>query len=501
MNNKIVSVLIMSGLLISCARVDSPSSVAAASPERVAPVEQFNLANYHGAKLSVKVYPWRITDVDLAKFPILNNYHIGWGVSNRLTDILFDVDRFKFYEEKQEIAASQLCSSCKNNQQAEHVDYIIYPEVYHLGIEKNTNINGFDTANSQSIEIGIQIKLVDAKTGEIKAAGSYIGQKVLTNEGDIINNPTIDFSESALGKATDAAIKGAVAKMLTRFDRKGGADTVATQAQDTTVKVNKEVADDKYRTFNVSTHSTLTKTLSPSDLKSQKRLALVIGNAQYQLEGVSLANATHDAEDISKMLTQLGFDVSYYTNQNKRDMEQAIQAFGQKVKASGNGTAALFYYAGHASEIEGINYMFPVDVQLKGESLVGTEAVPVNSVVKQIKMTGNDLNILVLDACRDNPYAPDKRSFNTQYNRLATMEGPKGTIISYSTASGKQASDGDGRNGLYTGMLLKNIPSPGLKIEELFKIVRLAVSEKSGNDQIAWENSSLISDFYFIPPQ
>jgi curli biogenesis system outer membrane secretion channel CsgG len=501
MNNKFFSVLVATILLVSCAHVESPSSRKITTQETTDSLEKFNLANYHGLKLSVKVYPWRITDVDLAKFPILNNYHIGWGVSNRLTDILFDVDRFKFYEEKQEIASSQLCNTCKNNQQ-ENVDYIIYPEVYHLGIEKNTDITGIDTANRQSIEIGIQIKLVNAKTGEIKAAGSYIGQKVLTNEGDIINNPNIDFSESALGKATDAAIKGAVAKMLKRFDKGGGTDTVTIKTQDSTVKPNTEATDDKYRTFNVdTTHPALTKTTSSSDLKSQKRLALVIGNAQYQLTGVSLANATNDAEDVSKMLTQLGFEVSYYANQSKQGMEQAIQAFGQKLKASGNGTAALFYYAGHASEIEGINYMFPVDVQLKGESLVGTEAVPVNSVVKQIKMTGNDLNILVLDACRDNPYAPDKRSFNTQYNRLATMEGPKGTIISYSTASGKQASDGDGRNGLYTGILLKNIPSPGLKIEELFKIVRLAVSEKSGNDQIAWENSSLVSDFYFILPQ
>jgi uncharacterized caspase-like protein len=233
----------------------------------------------------------------------------------------------------------------------------------------------------------------------------------------------------------------------------------------------------------------------------KKRLALVIGNGEYQMPGVSLANATHDAEDVSKILQQLGFDVSLHTNQSKQDMTQAIQAFGQKLKATGNGAATLFYYAGHAAEVEGVNYMFPVDVQLKGEELVDTEAVPVQTVVEQIQKAGNDLNILVLDACRDNPYPAKKRSFNTEFNRLSTMSAPKGTIISYSTASGKQASDGLGRNGLYTGELLRIIPIPHLKVEEVFKKVRIAVSDKSGNDQITWENSSLVGDFYFIPPQ
>jgi uncharacterized caspase-like protein len=193
--------------------------------------------------------------------------------------------------------------------------------------------------------------------------------------------------------------------------------------------------------------------------------------------------------------------VSLSLNQSKQGMEQAIQAFGKKLKAEGHNAAALFYYAGHAAEVEGVNYMFPVDVQLKGEEQVDSEAVAVQTVVEQIQQAGNSLNILVLDACRDNPYPQKKRSFNSKYNRLATMNGPKGTIISYATASGKQASDGSGRNGLYTGELLKNMPIPQLKIEDVFKRVRIAVSQKSGNNQIAWENSSLVGDFYFIPAQ
>jgi curli biogenesis system outer membrane secretion channel CsgG len=502
MNNKFFSVLILTSLLMSCGHVESPSSKSSVSQASITPVEKFDLSNYHGAKLSVKVYPWRITDVDLAKFPILNNYHIGWGVSNRLTDILFDVGRFKFYEEKQEIAAAQMQScqtsnTCKNNAHSENVDYIIYPEVYHLGIEKNTDINGFDTTNRQTIEIGIQIKLVNAQTGEIKAAGSYIGQKLLTSEGDIINNPSIDFSESALGKATDAAIKGAIAKMLKRLD--GGGVEIPTTGADKPTTAIKNPADESYRTFNAGAMPTGTAT--PSNPYSEKRLALVIGNAKYQISKISLANAGHDADDISTELKKLGFDVSLYTNLSKREMEEAIDGFDKKLKAAGHGSVALFYYAGHAAEVQGINYMFPVDFQGNGgEDQVDMEAVPVHRFVKQIKTAGNYLNIIVLDACRNNPYNPEQRAFNTKTNRLATMNYDiDGMFYSYATAAGETASDGVGENGLFTGNLLKFIPDSTLKIHDVFNKVGEAVSH-ANKDQIPWVNSSFHGVFYFNPP-
>jgi len=493
--------------------VESPQTVGVTSP-----IEQFELADYYGAKQTVMVYPWNISKVDLEKYPILRDHRIGFGVSNRLTDILFDVNRFEFIEEKQEIAKRlvqqmQLCKTpdvCQDggikNLHLKTADYIIYPEVYHFGIEKHTDITGIDTTNRQYVEIGIQIKIVNAHTATTESVGSYIGQRILTSQGDIFNNPNIDFSQSALGKATDAAIKGAIAKLLKRFDRIVAAEpqppaiphvTIAGSEAETT-EIGQRGSDGGTRPIFTGvggSHPPIRVN------NSKKRLALVIGNGDYQMPGVSLANATHDAEDVGRMLQQLGFDVSLHTNQSKQNMTQEIQAFGQKLKATGNGAAALFYYAGHAAEVEGVNYMFPVDVQLKGEELVDTEAVPVQTVVEQIQKAGNDLNILVLDACRDNPYPAKKRSFNTEFNRLSTMSAPKGTIISYSTASGKQASDGLGRNGLYTGELLRIIPIPHLKVEDVFKKVRIAVSEKSGNDQITWENSSLVGDFYFIPPQ
>ncbi len=130
--------------------------------------------------------------------------------------------------------------------------------------------------------------------------------------------------------------------------------------------------------------TTKSSTVSIPVNSSQKRLALVIGNSSYQKEGASLANAGHDAEDISNELKKLGFDVSFSSNQTKQGMEQTIQAFGQKLKSVSKDSVALFYYAGHAAEVEGVNYMFPVDVQLDGEKTADKEAVPVKMVVDQI---------------------------------------------------------------------------------------------------------------------
>lgn len=516
MKNKIFSLLVISSLLISCARVESPTSITGAS-EEITPLEQFDVSNFRGAKQRVMVYPWNISKIDLEKYPILRDHRIGFGVSNRLTDILFDVNRFEFIEEKQEIAQRlvqqmQLCKTpnvCEGGMkklQLKTADYIIYPEVYHFGIEKQTDISGVDTSNRQYVEIGIQITIVNAHTAAIESVGSYIGQKVLTSQGDIFDNPRIDFSQSALGKATDAAIKGAIAKALTRFDRIiAGLPPKPPRTAPSIIAANEETVETSQRGSDKTKKTKLVvannHSVSIPVNSSQKRLALVIGNAKYQMPGVSLDNAANDAEDISKALQQLGFDVTLYLNQSKSGMDQAIQTFGQKLRTEGKNSVALFYYAGHAAEVEGVNYMFPVDVELKGESQVDREAVPVQTVVGQIQMAGSDLNILVLDACRDNPYPAKKRSFNSQYNRLSTMNAPKGTIISYSTASGKAASDGIGQNGLYTGELLRNILIPSLKVEDVFKRVRIAVSEKSHNSQIAWENSSLVGDFYFIPPQ
>lgn len=512
-------IFFLAALLTSCARMETSQPVAAIESEPT--LEQFDVANYSGTKQTLMVYPWNISKVDLEKYPILRQHRIGFGVSSRLSDILLDVSRFEFVEEKQEIIdrlvqQMQFCQKgdfCGKTPDLaiKTADYIIYPEVYHFGVEKQTDINGISTTNRQYVEIGVQVTVVNAHTAAVEAKGSYIGQKVLTAESDIFSNPNLNFSQSALGKATDAAIKGAIAKMLKRFDKiiaaKPSAPATLTPVpvvEPILVEVAQRGGDSEKKLLPASnTHSATVQSNIIPVLHPEKRLALVIGNGHYQKAGASLDNTLNDARDMASLLTQLGFEVSLYEDQSKQGMEQAIDDFGKKLKNSGSKTAALFYYAGHAAEVEGINYLFPVDVKLEselGSNGAENEAVAVQALVKQIESAGTNLNIVLLDACRDNPYPRKTRSFASKANRLATMAAPTGTIIAYSTASGKQASDGNGHNGLYTGELLKNMQIKSLKIEDVFKNVRIAI-KKSGTDQVPWVYSSLEGDFYFIPPK
>ncbi|MCK5898969.1 MAG: caspase family protein [Methylococcales bacterium] len=520
MKNKTYLLSILSlALLLSCARVDSPKSNPAVT---AIAIERFDLTSISGTRHNVMVFPWNISKIDLEKYPILRDHRIGFGVTNRLIDVLFDTNRFEFIEEKQEIAnrlikqmklcqQSKVCDSNNIQQlQLKTADYIIYPEVYHFGIENHTNINGISTANKQYVEVGIQLKIINARTATTESIGSYIGQKVIQTEGDIFNSSAINFSQSSLGKATDHAIKGAIFKLLKRFDRKSTIAATPVYKVPTTypevglstdASVATESRGKDKSTIIVNKGKTIPLSAIPTISSSRNRVALVIGNAKYQKAGASLDNAENDANDMAGILKKLGFEVLLHTNQTKQGMNNAIKEFGKRLKKAGKDSVALFYYAGHAAEVEGINYLFPVDVKVDAESSAENEAIPAQNIVKQIELAANGLNIILLDACRDNPYPPKSRSFNTKNNRLATMSAPRGTIMAYSTASGKTASDGASRNGLYTGELLKYMRVPNLKIEDLLKNVRISVSKQSNNNQIAWVSSSLEGEFYFIPPK
>ena len=517
MKNKSYRVFLISFLLLfSCARIDSPKTHTTVSAE---PVERFDFTDLSGTRHNVMVFPWNISKIDLEKYPILRDHRIGFGVTNRLIDVLFDTNRFEFIEEKQEIAnrliqqmkqcqQSKVCDSNGIDQlKLKTADYIIYPEVYHFGIENHTNINGVSTANKQFVEIGVQLKIINARTATTESIGSYIGQKVLTSKGDIFNNSTINFSQSSLGKATDKAIKGAIFKLIKRFDKKTTIAATPVYKTPTTypevslsTSTSTETRGTDGKTIVLNNTKNLPLDKIPAITSNQKRLALILGNAKYQKPGAALDNAANDAKDMAALLKKLGFEVSLHLDKTKQGMDKAIGDFGKRLKASGKDSVALFYYAGHAAEIEGVNYLFPVDAKVNAEADAEKEAVPVQSLVKQIESSGTSLNIVLLDACRDNPYPPKQRSFNTKNNHLATMSAPRGTIVAYSTASGKTASDGATNNGLYTGELLKYMRVPNLKIEDVLKNVRISVSKQSNNNQIAWVYSSLEGDFYLIPP-
>jgi len=220
------------------------------------------------------------------------------------------------------------------------------------------------------------------------------------------------------------------------------------------------------------------------------RLALVIGNGAYA-NAPSLKNPPNDALDVADALSKLGFSVEHGVNTTQRQMKFMIRQFGQKLKGGGQG---LFYYAGHGVQLHGRNYLIPVDADIQSEADAEDQGVDLNLMLGLMDEAGNGLNVVILDACRDNPFA---RSFRSAAKGLAQVDAPTGMLIAYSTAPGKVARDGSGRNGTYTAELLKQMRVPGLVVEELLKRVRANVKQETNGEQVPWEASSLVGDFYF----
>jgi hypothetical protein len=233
-------------------------------------------------------------------------------------------------------------------------------------------------------------------------------------------------------------------------------------------------------------HSQVSDTVLPS-----RKTALVIGNGNY-LNSI-LANPENDARAVSGVLKKLGFEVFEYENLNQSQMKKAIDDFGLKIK---NNDVGLFFYAGHGIQSKGYNYLIPVDASLNAEAQVEYDCVQADRVLAFMEESGAKVKIMILDACRNNPF---ERSWTRAVSGkgLATMNAPVGTLIGYATSPGSTASDGSGRNGLYTSALLESIIIPGISISQMFQNVGRIVSQKSGNKQIPWISSSLTADFYF----
>lgn len=221
------------------------------------------------------------------------------------------------------------------------------------------------------------------------------------------------------------------------------------------------------------------------------RYALVIGNGAYSAS--PLKNPVNDSMDMARLLEQLGFTVMHRHDVGLREMETSVREFGHMLETGGTG---LFYYAGHGMQVEGRNYLIPVDAIIKSQSDVRFEALDVGRVLGKMEDAGNGLNIVILDACRDNPFA---NGFRSARSGLARMDAPSGTLIAYATAPGSVAEDGNGRNGVYTKNLLAHIATPGLPVEQVFKHVRIGVIRDTNQKQVPWEASSLTGDFYFAP--
>ena len=223
-----------------------------------------------------------------------------------------------------------------------------------------------------------------------------------------------------------------------------------------------------------------------------KRVALVIGNSSYK--DSPLLNPVNDARAISAALKESGFSVIAKENIDQRGMLSALREFGDKLRDGGVG---IFYYAGHGMQIKGRNYLIPVGASIEREDEVAYSAVDAQAVLDKMEAAGNGTNIMILDACRNNPFTRSTRSGQAG---LAQMDAPVGTLVAFATSPGAVASDGGGQNGLYTQHLLTAMRQQGAKVEDVFKQVRTNVRRDSQGKQVPWESTSLEGDFYFKVP-
>ncbi len=223
---------------------------------------------------------------------------------------------------------------------------------------------------------------------------------------------------------------------------------------------------------------------------SQDRIALVIGNSTYPES--PLINPVNDATDVAASLQQLGFKVLLETNSTHFQMERAVREFGKLLQDSNS--IGLFFYAGHGIQVNGKNYLIPVDADIQEEFEVKHKALDADIVMGQMEEADNDVNLLILDACRNNPF---ERRFRSSRGRgLAQMTAPRGTVIWYATRPGQVASDGVGRNSPFTKYLIEALNEHNVKAGEVIRHVAVSMYKK-GMKQEPWQEGIWLQDFYF----
>jgi hypothetical protein len=223
----------------------------------------------------------------------------------------------------------------------------------------------------------------------------------------------------------------------------------------------------------------------------RKLMALVVGNAAYDHAG-ALKNPVHDAQDVSDLLAACGFDVLVLSDGTNRQMAEALREFRGRLADQDVG---LFYFAGHGVQVEGENFLMAVDSEVETDTDAKHTSLPLNRVIGTMEKAGPATNIIILDACRDNPW--ERRWRRAGPEGLAPVYAPKGTLIAYSTSPGETALDGVGRNGAYTEALLQHIDMPEVPIESMFKRVRNTLAAATRGKQTSWEHTSLSGDFFF----
>jgi uncharacterized caspase-like protein len=234
---------------------------------------------------------------------------------------------------------------------------------------------------------------------------------------------------------------------------------------------------------------------SVSQALAENRIALVIGNSNYT-SVTALPNPANDAKAMTKFLGSAGFQVLQAPNLTQSDMRRTIGNFASMVAEKGPDTVALVFYAGHGLQVDGENFLVPVDAQIEREADVPLQSMRLADVMNALSSVPSRTRIVILDACRNNPFSAINK---TAGRGLAIVDAPNGSLVSYSTAPGTEALDGDGKNSPFTTALMKIGQEPGLPIEQVLKRVRLDVSGASNRQQFPWESSSLTTEFSFFP--
>ena len=227
-------------------------------------------------------------------------------------------------------------------------------------------------------------------------------------------------------------------------------------------------------------------------MSTRKLTALVIGNAAYP--GAVLTNPVNDALDMTTALTALGFSTLKITDATCEEIDRVMSSFQDNLNSNDVG---LFYFAGHGMQIAGENYITGINTKFTDETAAKYSSYPLNQLIDLMASSSNSTNLIILDACRNNPYV---RAWNRDVSKsgLAPVFTPKGTLIAFSTSPGETAADGVGRrNGSYTESLLRHINTPDVPIEDVFKRTRNTLSVLTAGKQTSWEHTSLSGDFLF----
>lgn len=251
------------------------------------------------------------------------------------------------------------------------------------------------------------------------------------------------------------------------------------------------------RHFKAAVAASLFAIIASNPSFAENRVALVIGNSAYRAVS-PLPNAQNDAKRMSELLDAAGFEVMNTPDLSQDDLRKAVGDFAGKLAEKGPDTVALVFYAGHGIQVDGENFLVPVDVDPKREADIPLQAVRLNDVLNTLNSVPNKMRILMLDACRNNPFPAINQTTGRGLAMVDTKSGAPGTFISYSTSPGSEAEDGTGANSPYTTALLKVAREPGLSIEEAFKRVRVSVNDATQGRQVPWESSSLTTDFRFF---